>query len=144
MRSLNPFRLILACLLVAVSACDTHDPEATNLAGIELDLVSPLHDSAVVRGEPVTFTWTLSSEPNGTFGYFYQISQSATFEEAITGSGSMNGYQSGLVLEMTRTLHPNPSVPPSEPWYFRIQMSADGYVSPWVERRFYTSERILF
>ena len=139
MKRLRSF--LIASLLIpgmsSLSACDTDEPDATNLSGIELRILSPAPDDTVDGTTRVTFSWELSEEPNGQFGYFHQLSRSATFHEDSTGNASSNGFQSGLVLSHITTLQSSPSAPSSEVWYWRIQMSADGYVSPWVERRFF-------
>lgn len=139
-QNLLPGASILIWSLFFISGCGTGDPEATNLEGIELRITAPAPDDTVDASARLTFTWELTNEPNGTFSYFHQFSRSATFHEDSLSSGSKNGYQSGLVLSHLTTLSGRPGEPLSGVWYWRIQMAADGYVSPWVERRFFVEE----
>ncbi|MDZ4701282.1 MAG: hypothetical protein SH809_16340 [Rhodothermales bacterium] len=127
--------LILGVL--SLSGCDTDEPDATNLADIDVRILTPAPDDTVDGTTRVTFSWELSEEPNGQFGYFHQLSRSATFHEDSTRNAASNGFQGDLKLSHITTLQTSPSAPASEVWYWRIQMSADGYVSPWVERRFF-------
>ena len=128
--------VVLVCALtgLAVQACDFSEEPASNVEGIEIQTLLPAFDSRVDVSELVTFSWTLSEEPDGQFRY--RIEYAPTLDLSEGGLHTMNGRQSGRLLKQTR-IDFNPAHSPLtadvETWYWRVRVEADGSVGNWTE-----------